>query len=309
MRFTRSLSYQLPLLCGQDVRAVQQALTALRMQPSCGDADGVFGKATALSVSAFCGNTPPRTHTGVVNERVWAQLMTGAAAAGATASNINSSVSTAARAGKLPAAHPPLRAEQTAAVKRWFRQYFAAQIDSAVAGVTGLDSDLVCAIAAKESAVYWVGKIGQLGPAAILGYCVFDASGDCPGTHREAFPRNQAMLRADPVHGAVTDMLIEEANKSRVALRGYKPAHYLYKGYGIFQNDLQNIRVDAEFFNKRLWYDFGECLARFVAEIGGKLQASDGDVRSAVRLYNGEGARAEQYAADVVQLWEWCREA
>ena len=307
MRFTRTLSYRLPLLCGQDVRAVQQALTTLRLQPACGDADGVFGEATALSVSAFCGNAPPQARTALVDARVWELLMTAAADAGATASNIISSVSTDARAGRLPAARPPLRAEQAAAVKRWFRQHYAPQIDAAIAGVAGLDSDLVCAIAAKESAVYWVGKIGQLAPAAILGYCVFDASGDFPGTHRDAFPRNQAVLRADPVHGAVTDMLIGEANKSRAALRGYKPAHYLYKGYGIFQNDQQNIRVDADFFSKRLWYDIGECLARFVAEMGSKLQAAGGDVRSAVRLYNGEGVRAEQYAADVLQLWAWCK--
>ena len=302
MRFTRTLAYQMPLLSGQDVRAVQQALATLQIQPSCGAADGVFGVATALSVSAFCNNAPPRARTGIVNARVWEKLMAAAAAA-----DITAPLDAGRFAGGLSAARPPLRAEQAAAVKRWFRQHFAAEVDAAIAGVAGLDSDLVCAIAAKESAVYWVGKIGQIAPAAILGYCVFDASGDAAGTHRDAFPRNQAALRADPVHGAITDMLIEEANKSRAALRGYKPAHYLYKGYGVFQNDLQNIRVDPSFFHERRWYHVEECLARLVAELRCKLQASGGDVRSAVRLYNGGGSRTEQYAADVLQLWEWCK--
>ncbi len=300
MHFTRTLAYQTPLLSGQDVRAVQQALATLRIQPSCGKADGVFGEATALSVSAFCNNMPPRACTGIVDARVWAKLM-GAAA------DITAPVGALSVAGSLPAARPPLRAEQAAAVKRWFRQHFAAEIDAAITGVAGLDSDLVCAIAAKESAVYWVGKIGQIAPGAILGYCVFDASGDVPGTHRDAFPRNQAALRADPVHGAVTDMLIAEANKSRAALRGYEPAHYLYKGYGVFQNDLQNIRVDPDFFHERRWYHIEECLARLVVELRCKLQASDGDVSSAVRLYNGGGSCTEQYAADVLQLWAWCK--
>ena len=292
----------MPPLHGQDVRAVQLALARLQVEPSCGDADGVFGETTALSVSAFCNNAPPRARTGVVNARVWERLMAAAATA-----DITAPVSAVRVARGLPAARPPLRAEQAAAVKRWFRQHFAAEIDAAIAGVAGLDSDLVCAIAAKESAVYWVGKIGLIAPGAILGYCVFDASGDVPGTHRDAFPRNQAALRADPIHGAVTDMLIAEANKSRAALRGYKPAHYLYKGYGVFQNDLQNIRVDPDFFHERRWYRIEECLARLVAELRCKLQASDGDVGSAVRLYNGGGSRTEQYAADVLQLWEWCK--
>ncbi len=309
LRFTRTLLYQLPLLHGPDVSAVQQALTALQVQPACGETDGVFGESTARSISAFCGNTPPLARTGVVTARVWDRLMADAADVRAMTSNVTASVTAARVARKWPVARPPLRAEETASVKRWFRGNYAAQIDAAIAGVAGLDSDLVCAVAAKESAVYWVGKIGQLAPSAILGYCVFDASGDAPGTHRYAFPRNQAALRADPAHGAVTDMLIEEANKSRAALRGFQPANYLYKGYGIFQNDLQNIRVDPDFFCKRLWYSIEACLARFVTEMSRKLRAADGDVRSAVRLYNGGGARTEQYAADVLQLWEWCKAA
>ena len=307
LHFTRTLRYQLPLLRGPDVSAVQQALTALRVQPECGETDGVFGRSTAQSVSAFCGNVPPLARTGVVTAQVWDRLMADAAVLRDLTSNATAAAGAARVARRLPVARPPLRAEEAASVKRWFRGNYAAQIDAAIAGAAGLDSDLVCAVAAKESAVYWVGKIGLLAPSAILGYCVFDASGDVPGTHRDAFPRNQAALRADPAHGAVTDMLIEEANKSRAALRGYEPAHYLYKGYGVFQNDLQNIRVDPDFFSKRLWYSIEECLARFVAEMGRKLQAADGDVRSAVRLYNGGGARTEQYAADVLQLWEWCK--
>ncbi|MCS6056978.1 peptidoglycan-binding protein [Klebsiella variicola subsp. variicola] len=49
----RDLFYCFPLMRGEDVRAVQKALTTLGVQPPCGTSDGIFGNATRLSVEAF----------------------------------------------------------------------------------------------------------------------------------------------------------------------------------------------------------------------------------------------------------------
>ena len=305
MQFTRPLAYQMPLVCGQDVQAVQQALIAQRLDPPCGDADGIFGAATAASVRVF-QQRDNLAVTGTVDAQTWAELMSGAAKAGATAANVMAAARPLVAPAGGPKPNPPLNAHQAAEVKTWMRTNFAVTIDAAIAGVAGLDSDLVCAIACKESAIYWVGKISSLPPADILRYCVFDASGDFPGTTRHAFPVNAAALRADPAFGALTDMLIQEANNARAGLRGYGPAEYLYKGYGIFQYDLQNIRTDVEFFRDKLWYGFDACMDRFMREMRAKLTASGGDIRLAVRMYNGSGPAAEQYAADVMQLAAWC---
>jgi hypothetical protein len=133
-------------------------------------------------------------------------------------------------------------------------------------------------------------------PATIVARAVFDASGDYPGTSRNAFPVNTAAFRSE--YGEpITSMLIEEANITR-RLQGYSDRQWVYKGYGLFQYDLQYIHGDQGFFATRQWYDFGECVARVIRELDRKL-VQTGDLWEAIRAYNGSGPRARRYRENV----------
>lgn len=103
----------------------------------------------------------------------------------------------------------------------------------------------------------------------------------------------------------LTEMLIAEANATR-ALSNRSAARWVYKGYGIFQYDLQNILDDREFFEQRQWYRFGPCMDRFMQQMAAKLAAAGGDLGDAVRRYNGSGPSADRYAAAVMKMREWC---
>jgi hypothetical protein len=99
-------------------------------------------------------------------------------------------------------------------------------------------------------------------------------------------------------------MLIAEANATR-KLRGYGPQQWVYKGYGIFQYDLQDVITDEAFFRERKWHDFEESLARVMKELKGKF-AVTGELWEAVRAYNGSGARAERYKRNVRHYFGVC---
>ena len=81
----------------------------------------------------------------------------------------------------------------------------------------------------------------------------------------------------------------------------------VYKGYGIFQYDLQFVLSDEVFFRQKQWGDFQACIDRAVGELE-KNYLHYKDLRTAIRAYNGSGPSAEQYADDVMQLLEWCSE-
>jgi hypothetical protein len=102
-------------------------------------------------------------------------------------------------------------------------------------------------------------------------------------------------------------MLIEEANKSR-RMQDLKDKPWVYKGYGIFQYDLQNVVVDESFFRNKLWYSFDECLVRCCKELDEKLAAKRGDLWKAIKAYNGSGPRADEYAANVRLFTTYCEE-
>lgn len=140
----------------------------------------------------------------------------------------------------------------------------------------------------------------------IIQRCVFDASGDYPGTSRSAFPVNTAAFK-ERYGSQFTDMLIEEANKTR-RLQGWSDQKWIYKGYGIFQYDLQHVTTDQAFFRDRRWYSFEACLEKVVKELDDKLAKKDGDLWSAIKAYNGSGARATQYALNVKAFTTYCRE-
>ena len=151
-------------------------------------------------------------------------------------------------------------------------------------------------IVCQETAYFWLQFLGRLTPNEIVARCVLDGSGDVTGTTRRAFPSNTAEFRKR--YGSVfTEILVKEGNKSR-KLRGLRPWSKIYKGYGIFQYDLQFVQVDERFFKECQWYSFNACLLRCVEELE-RTYARWGDVHEAIRAYNGAGRRAEMYADNV----------
>ncbi|MGR9079519.1 hypothetical protein ACU8L5_25415 (plasmid) [Rhizobium leguminosarum] len=110
----------------------------------------------------------------------------------------------------------------------------------------------LCAIVCQETAYKWLKWIGKHPTKTIIERCVFDASGGYAGTSRSAFPKNTAAFRKR-FGKKLTDLLIEEANITR-RLQDYGDQVWVYKGYGIFQYDLQHIESDESFFSERKWY-------------------------------------------------------
>jgi len=202
----------------------------------------------------------------------------------------------------------PLSKTQCIACSTWMRDNFRDKIIAAVNN-TPFDETLVYAITCQETAQRWQIWMNVADAATILQRCVFDASGDFPDTSRGAFPKNKSEFIA--AYGEVlTQMLVDEGNKMRAMPQpgfphGYAGATYLYKGYGIFQYDLQNIKTDKVFFTDKLWYSIDECLARLLKELNEKWKTHTNDMYNTVKAYNGSGTRAEQYAQRVSQFYSW----
>lgn len=198
----------------------------------------------------------------------------------------------------------PINKAQAHKVAEWMKHNFGSQISEAVEG-TPFSVDLICAIACQESAYFWLSFINTLSVDEVLARCVLDGSGDVPGTDRTAFPRNTARFR-EHFGDEFTEMLISEANKTR-HLRGYGPKQWVYKGYGIYQYDLQAVMSDEAFFREKQWYQFDQCLKRAVKELREKF-ATHHDLWKAIRAYNGSGQSATEYANNVTQFAEYCAE-
>jgi hypothetical protein len=201
----------------------------------------------------------------------------------------------------------PLTRGQVLSGQAWLTANFAPEILAAVAG-SPVTLPLACAIACKETGFIWIGRTQAVPAATLLARLVGDASGDVANAPRSAFPRNTAEFRAR-FGDAFADMLIAEANLAR-GLRGLSPAKIVYKGYGIFQYDLQHVVKDEAFFREKKWHAMGHCLAKLVAEFNVKWPLAKDDPKGqlwgAIRRYNGSGRRAEQYADHVTQFLAWC---
>jgi len=190
----------------------------------------------------------------------------------------------------------PIRQAQATKAANWLKSNFGQQIADAVTD-THYSVDNICGIACQETAYFWLNFIDKLSPRDICGRCVLDASGDVPDTHRSAFPRNTEVFRS--IYGPDrTQMLIDEANLTR-SLRKFQPKDWVYKGYGIFQYDLQFVEVDPDFFFQKQWYDFSACLDRVMRELR-RTWAQHGDLFDAIRAYNGSGHSASVYAQNVL---------
>jgi hypothetical protein len=312
MEFTRTLSYEFPLIRGEDVRSVQQALIALKVDPPCGAADGVFGYMTSVTVKSFQhtyniagrGTGPPVAENGQLAQDTWNALFQRAKQVDATASRIQTAAAalTVPPQGSATMAATCLNAEQVKKVSAWLGQHYGPAITAAAAKI-GVDANLIYAIACQETAAVWLGWMDKMTPDQVLERCVFDSSGDIPAGSREPFPKNTAEFRGrfgDPL----TQQLIDAANATRT-LRGLPPAQIVYKGYGIFQYDLQNILTDSDFFANRGWANFQACLDRLIQTLSVKLSRAQGNIAEAVKAYNGAGPAADRYAAAVLQMREW----
>ena len=196
----------------------------------------------------------------------------------------------------------PMSRSRAQKLARWLKSNYGPRLTAALSP-TPFSIDIACAIVCKETGIYLVDFIESMTPVTALARCVFDASGDAPGTSRRAFPVNAAAFRAAFGDG-FTDQLIDEANKTREA-RGMGPARYLYKGYGLFQYDLQHVKSDEIFFRNKLWSDFDQCLSRLVRELTTKFARTE-ELWAAIQAYNGSGPAAVVYRTHVQQLTEFC---
>lgn len=198
----------------------------------------------------------------------------------------------------------PLTEAQTRKATRWLMTQFGPDLQRAADG-TPFGVELLCAIACKETGSMWLPFVERGMPAGdILGRAIGDASGDFPNTSRTAFPTDTAAFRA-AFGDAFTDMLIAEANGSR-ALRRMGPKTWVYKGYGLFQYDLQHVHADEAFFRERQWYRLDACLARVMRELERKFRRTN-ELWAAVKAYKGSGARADEYRDHVRVLTGWAQ--
>lgn len=200
----------------------------------------------------------------------------------------------------------PISKSQAITCSNWLKTNFQDKIIPAVNG-TPYSLELICGIFCQETAYKVQLWIDGFDVNTILARCVFDASGDFPGTTRNAFPKNVTEFH-DKYGNELTDMLISEGNKQRKmpqqdAPNGYKnDSHFLYKGYGIFQYDIQAIQTDYDFFAQKQWYIFDNCLDRLIRELNSKMKDN---LWQAVKSYNGSGEAATEYANNVMQFAEY----
>ena len=180
----------------------------------------------------------------------------------------------------------PIGEKSAREATRWLMENFGPALREAGSD-TPFGADIHCAIVCQETAYFWLPLLRELSKKPefkanpidltdlIIARCVLDASGDYPGAPRSAFPKDTAAFEKRYGTG-FTEMLVTEANLTR-ALRGYPPKRWVYKGYGIFQNDLQAVVDHESFFRDKQWYDFKTCLDRCMGELKVKLKAQGGD--------------------------------
>jgi len=199
----------------------------------------------------------------------------------------------------------PISKAQAVKCATWLIDNFGDAMSAAVAGKPYGRSHLA-GIACQETACKWLEWVDDHPPNEIVQRCVFDASGEVPGAPRGAFPQNTAAFRAQ-YGDTFTDMLIEEGNKTR-RWQGWSDKPWVYKGYGLFQYDLQAVATDRAFFEDKGWYDFAASLGRCCSELDAKLKLGSvgGDIWKAIRAYNGSGPRADAYAQNVQVFTEAC---
>lgn len=203
----------------------------------------------------------------------------------------------------------PLSQSQTIKASTWLRDNYGEIINEYTRG-TPWNFKTVAAIACQETAQRWLLWIDKYSPEEVLSRCVFDASGDYPGTRRYAFPQNRNAF-AEKYGVDALQILVGEANLMRRMPQpgnpdGYSAAQYLYKGYGIFQFDLQNITVDPDFFLQKKWYNMSDCLQRLIDILNAKANTAS-NLHGIFASYNGNGLAADLYADNVMTFRNWIK--
>jgi hypothetical protein len=194
----------------------------------------------------------------------------------------------------------PINKQQAHKAATWMKANFRNEMEAAVHR-TAFNINHICGIACQETAYLWLSWIDTMKVEDVLALCIGDASGDYPGTQRSAFPQNTQIVR-DKYGDGLTKMLIDQANMSR-AVRGFR----VYRGYGIYQYDLQHVLTDKDFFAQKKWHSYPERLARVMRELKQKYTVY-GDIWKTIKAYNGSGDRATIYANNVIQFTQYCSE-
>lgn len=188
----------------------------------------------------------------------------------------------------------------------WLLEQFGNALSAKAAG-TSCPVSLMCAFACQESGYAWFRRafLNSHTPAQILQLMVLDNN-----SPRTAFPRDSLAFVRDPRFKDLAPGLVKISDDSRAA-RGVPKTGNILFGYGIFQYDLQNILTDPGFWREKnavtghtgVWGDINVCIDRLLKEFEKKYQAAGGNLREAVRAYNGSGPGAEAYA-DIVMRFE-----
>jgi hypothetical protein len=165
----------------------------------------------------------------------------------------------------------------------------------------------LCAIVCQETAYKWLKWLDAQEVATIVARCVFDASGDYPGTQRIAFPVNTPAFR-EQYGDDFNNMLIAEANLTR-NLQGWR-AGGTRPGFtrvtAFSSTTCSTLRAPRRFLREKQWYSFDTCLQRACAELDEKLKQKRNDLWKAIAAYNGSGKAAAEYAANVKELAGYC---
>lgn len=152
----------------------------------------------------------------------------------------------------------------------WFKQEFAAKINSAVIG-TPFTVDMLAAIACQETGYIWVVlSRNGLSTDKILALCVGDTL-DAP--NRSAFPKTKTELLLKPngdkmftiARQALVEMVTETGGLGYQAA-AKNPDKFCH-GFGIFQYDLQFFLTDPGYFLNQDYKDFDKCLGKCLEEL------------------------------------------
>ncbi len=156
----------------------------------------------------------------------------------------------------------------------WFKDQFAAEIETAVAG-SPFDLDMIVAVACQETGHIWQRLRKEANPLTrdqILALCVGDTIDAKPGGGgRRAFPKNKAELLAHPKGQQMFDIARKALEDMAPHVPGFAGAvankSKFCRGYGLFQFDLQFFKVEPDYFLQRRYENFDETLGKCLHEL------------------------------------------
>ena len=164
---------------------------------------------------------------------------------------------------------------------KWFKDQFGAKINSDIAG-TPFTLDLLTSIAVQETGYIWSVLYDDNGLTVeeILKNCVGDTLDAAQG--REVFPLDKDDLLSVPkgneMFNIAHDALISVAEATKILEYendASDPDAFCH-GFGIFQYDIQFFQDDPDFFLKKFWYNFDECLKLALEELDAALNRTYG---------------------------------